>query len=380
MDNSTKEILPLTSVRFITALYVFLFHLQIYWHIGKPGSWAGFLAKGSCGMSTFFILSGFVLGYRFNQGITNIKKYAFQRFSRIYPVYFVAALVTLPWLFISLAPYESHFLGLRTIFVVFSNIFMLQAWMPQLFSFWNDGGSWSLSVEMFFYALFPFLVNYFKSLSNKNLYQLLFFSYLFSALPGLSGLLFNQNDTITFYSVPIYRVSEFTIGLICGLLFARGLRIHKPEFSTVLSTALLTVYLLKGPDLHFIIMAHNYATVPLIALVLFSVASLSSGWLYQFMSNRLFVYFGRISYSFYSFQVLLLLILIPKHDALVSMFPSMANPYSFSLSMFAVLIAVASVSYHLLENKFRIYLQTKFAKYIEKPSRSDPFIVPLSQV
>ncbi|MDR3502694.1 MAG: acyltransferase [Legionella sp.] len=362
MDNRIKEILPLTSLRFVTALYVFLFHIEIYWHLIPHGRFARFLMKGASGMSMFFILSGFVLGYRFFNGVNNYKNYAFNRFTRIYPAYFFAALVTLPWLIYSLATYDS--VALRYSFIILLNILMLQAWTPQFFTMWNIGGSWSLSVEMFFYALFPFLINHIKSLSNKQLYVALLLLYSMTSLPGISWVLFiDKNiDPLIFYSLPIFRVSEFIIGLICGLLFAKGFRMVWPNLCTILSAALLYTYLARGPNWGFVAIAHNFATVPLIGLLLFSTASLSSGWLYRFMTNSLFLYLGRISYSFYSFQALVLMTLLTKHDSIVNMFPAMSNVYVLCVVSFLALLAIASVSYYLLENKFRNYLNRKFDK------------------
>ncbi len=362
MDNRIKEILPLTSLRFVTAFYVFLFHVEIYWHLIPHGRLARALVKGSCGMSMFFILSGFVLGYRFYNGVKNYKHYAFNRFTRIYPAYFLAALVTLPWLTYSLAPYDS--VTLRYCFIILLNIVMLQAWIPQLFTMWNIGGSWSLSVEMFFYALFPFLINHIKNLSNKQLYVALFILYITASLPGISWILFTDKkvDTLIFYSLPIFRVSEFIIGLICGLLFAKGLRIARANLGTMLSAILLCAFLALGPTLGFVAMAYNFATVPLMSLLLFSAASLSSGWLYRLMTNRFFLYLGRISYSFYSFQAFVLMTLITKHDSIVNRFPAMSNTYVLSTVAFFALLAIASTSYYLLENKFRNYLNRKFDK------------------
>lgn len=355
-----KEILPLTSLRFITAFYVFLFHLERYWLLVPSGDFAHFLMKGSCGMSMFFILSGFVLSYRFHNGITNYKNYAFGRFARIYPAYFLAALVTLPWLFISVGPYDTDLI-LRYGFIILLNILMLQAWIPQIFPVWNIGSSWSICVEAFFYALFPFFINYIKNLSNKTLYLGLIGLYLTTSFPGISFILFDKDATsLVFYSFPIFRVSEFLIGVISGLLFARGYRFSWPNLCSLISASLLYIYLGQGPNWNFVAIAHHFVTIPLFALLLFSVASLSSGWLYRLLANRLLVYLGRISYSFYSFQTLILLFLLTKHNALISRVPLMANVYVLSCVSFVSLLTIAAVSYHLIENKFRSYLNKQF--------------------
>ena len=57
-----KHIPALTSLRFLAALWVFLFHLHI-WH-GDFGISPvdKFLHSGAVGLAFFFVLSGFILG------------------------------------------------------------------------------------------------------------------------------------------------------------------------------------------------------------------------------------------------------------------------------------------------------------------------------
>ena len=51
------EVRPLTSLRFVAALYVFVFHIHIRWPVA--GGWMdGLLSSGAVGMSLFFMLSG----------------------------------------------------------------------------------------------------------------------------------------------------------------------------------------------------------------------------------------------------------------------------------------------------------------------------------
>jgi len=62
---SQKEILPLTGLRFVAAFYVFLFHIHIRWPLAGQPFLKNVLDQGAVGMSLFFVLSGFVLAYRY---------------------------------------------------------------------------------------------------------------------------------------------------------------------------------------------------------------------------------------------------------------------------------------------------------------------------
>ena len=368
----SDEILPLTALRFTAALYVFLFHIHIRWPLASSSSIPGkILAHGAIGMSLFFILSGFVLGYRFNRGIKDYNEYAYGRFTRIYPTYVIAALVTLPWLISSLPQGIASTqvqIG-RYLFIIFANIFLIQAWIPQLFAYWNNGGSWSISVEAFFYILFPFLMNRLMKMRNEKLYLLLIFLYTLASIPGISFFLFaNQPGFVIFYAIPIFRLSEFILGVIGGLIFARGVRISMPGVAVVICIATFYLYLGYGPDFGFVFVADNWIVVPIWSLLIFSCASLRKGYIYNVMSNKILNHLGQISYSFYSFQALIVLTMIDHHDSLTIKFPLLKNNYILCFITFLILILCSFISFTLLEKKFRVYLNNKWQKKNISPS------------
>jgi len=120
------EILPLTSLRFIAAFYVFLFHLHIRWPLAKNQYICKILNSGAVGMSIFFILSGFILGYRYNlTPKLNLKKYYKSRFARIYPIYFVAALITLPWIGVNIITDFNIYQITKLLILIFTNILLV---------------------------------------------------------------------------------------------------------------------------------------------------------------------------------------------------------------------------------------------------------------
>ncbi len=354
------EILPLTTYKFFAALYVFIFHIQFYWPICSAGPLQQFVSLGSSGMSMFFVFSGFILTYHYKNDITDYADYAVSRLTRIYPSYVLAAVLALPWLISSLTPYQSG-QGIRYVFILLTNMFMLQAWIPQMFAFWNDNGSWSLSVEIFFYALLPFLLRFFVRLTTKQLVISLGLLYVASVLPGISWILFEQYTThLVYYCTPIYRLPEFMIGIICGLLYLRGIRFSYPARAIIFSSFCYYCCLAWGPTYGYTAMTHHYVTVPLVAVTISCMASLSSGWLYTILTNRVFVYLGRISYSFYSLQIPLLLLLLAKHAALINYMPMLVDNRIFAFSVFVFLVSSAAVNHYYIEVKLRAYLKRKY--------------------
>jgi peptidoglycan/LPS O-acetylase OafA/YrhL len=358
----TIEILPLTSLRFLAAVYVFLFHVHLRWPLAAEGTAAEqFLMNGPIGMSLFFILSGLVLGYRFNDGVADVRSYALGRFTRIYPVYVLAALVTVPWLIthVEQSPSEAN-PALMYGFIVFADALMLQAWMAPLFSYWNNGGSWSIAVEAFFYLCFPALVSVVQRQTARRVVIIALVSYLLTVMPGLSRLLFPFDQSfIINYSIPIFRLPEFVIGICLGVLFARGNKVPIPSVFLLISVVLLILHLSIGPYFSWNFGAHNYISVPLISIILVSAASLEKGAIFAVMRWRPFVYLGQISYSFYSFQALVVLSAINSRDAIVGIFSIAQSHYVFALGLIVTLTVVAAVSFELVEVRFRKFLHDR---------------------
>jgi peptidoglycan/LPS O-acetylase OafA/YrhL len=377
--TARNEILPLTSLRFAAALYVFLFHFNLSLPIAATTGVVGrILAHGAIGMSLFFILSGFVLAFRFKDGVKNIQSYAFMRFSRIYPVYLLAALLAVPMLMTSLAKWPADTsieLG-RYAFIVFANVVLIQAWLPQLFAFWNDGGSWSISVEALFYALFPIVVNPLRKLSDRGLYISLIIFFIGSAIPGISYVLFpNPPNFTVFYAIPVFRLCEFMAGVTCGLLFARGTRLPAPGLMLVFCTAILLAYVAYGPDYGFVFIADNWAVVPAFTGLIFSSACLTSGLLYKLITNKLVVGLGHISYSFYSIQFLILMLIMNNRVVLANAIPSLASNRALCFATLVTLSLASAITYYSIEVKFRDYLNRKWFRKMAAPPPVGPALV-----
>jgi peptidoglycan/LPS O-acetylase OafA/YrhL len=141
----------LTGVRFAAALGVFLFHFGAAFseRIGAPKALTTLLQNGNMGVSFFFVLSGFILTYTYDGRLRTraaVIQYFVGRFSRIYPVYALALLLALPVLFRPLGPHEA----VKVLFMVQSWTFpsdtSSNAWISQ---------AWTLSIEFFFYLIFP---------------------------------------------------------------------------------------------------------------------------------------------------------------------------------------------------------------------------------
>jgi peptidoglycan/LPS O-acetylase OafA/YrhL len=350
MRRDTGEILPLTGLRFVAALYVFAFHIHIRWPMAENGSYvANFLNEGAVGMSLFFMLSGYILAYTYAEKNTSALMFYRNRFARIYPIYAVAALLTLPWLFQN--PFSNTFsvVVLQAGVLVTADALMIQAWFPQLWAFWNNAASWSLSTEMFFYALFPLLLPAAALLNKAWLILVMAAVYVLSELPGLTYLVFQPRPTYglqIFYAMPIFRLPEFAMGMLVYFASRRVRDSGLIRIAAPMALLMLVAYLgTVGSEIP-IFVPNNWIVVPAVALLIAYLATCDSA-LARLLSTRPFVWSGKISYCFYSFQffVIFSVLTVPMY------FPN--TGFIVFCFTFVILILISAIGYHLIEEPFR---------------------------
>jgi peptidoglycan/LPS O-acetylase OafA/YrhL len=363
------ELLPLTSLRFISAFWVFLFHINSRWSLYLPVPIDNIIAQGPLGMSIFFILSGFILTYTYfdKEPIRNYRSFLIKRFARIYPVYLLISIVTLPFLVIPQA--STDLLGaiyhlLTYLLVIILNVFLVQAWFPSIFNYWIDGGTWSLSVECFFYILFPYMLSILKPLSIDRLKILLI---VLSAISLIPGLVFISSLTpkvlfATVYALPIYRLPEFTIGIITAIIFIANRdspnASYLPDRSKLILLAIglltyLSVFAKAFPPIYVI---HNFIAIPAISAIVYYCASISTGYIYRILADRTFILLGKISYSFYLVQSIPILAIETNYRSLVHHWPWISNHYLLGISIFLGTLMGSVVTYYAIENPFRKFI------------------------
>jgi peptidoglycan/LPS O-acetylase OafA/YrhL len=285
----------LTFTRFIAAFAIVISHFGGGSFLFNNALVSFIFKHANIGVSYFFILSGFVMiiAYHNNTSI-NFLTYLKNRFARVYPVYFLAIVLTLLiYLFKDIS-----FIDL------FLNITMLQAWFPDKALTVNYPG-WSLSVELFFYISFPILFNYFYKDGYKkttatfiilfwSLSQLVFHYFLKESSLNLNPYL--KSDV---YYNPLLHFNEFLIGNLAGLFFLNKLRLKTGNYS--IHIILLIIVLLLFLKFPFGLEYHNgflsIVFVPVIILI-----SLNRGILNDILNRKLFIFLGEISFSIYILQ------------------------------------------------------------------------------
>ncbi|HNR20877.1 MAG TPA: acyltransferase [Bacteroidia bacterium] len=142
----------LTGLRYIAALFVFIHHFTPKW---LPISLYDFLQEFHIGVTIFFVLSGFLICYRYSDSASLkknwLKNYFVNRVARIYPMYFLITIIPI-------AVYKE---GAT---ILFLNLTFLRGFF-QDFIFTGVWQGWSLTVEECFYILAPLIFLFRKKLN-----------------------------------------------------------------------------------------------------------------------------------------------------------------------------------------------------------------------
>jgi peptidoglycan/LPS O-acetylase OafA/YrhL len=159
-QKAVQNYIPaLTGVRAFAAYLVFISHYYYIFDDTFPHIVQRFLGEFHIGVSIFFVLSGFLITYRyynhFHLTTDWFKQYLKNRVARIYPMYALLTICAFVYFFITKD--ESITKGYpNPIWLMVMNITFLRGFF---YHFWDTGiaQGWSLTVEECFYFLAPII-------------------------------------------------------------------------------------------------------------------------------------------------------------------------------------------------------------------------------
>lgn len=334
------------------------------------------------GMTTFFVLSGFVIYYNYSglfsteRWTVAFTKFFIARFARLYPLYFVFLLVSVGY------NWGGVFRG--NIPSIVSYLTLTQSWFN--FQMMTFPPAWSISTEMFFYLFFSFVVIIPFNISNKRV------RIWFSAAAVLSCLLllllfWKKSELVTqtlnacfavpsspnawgwfTYFSPYVRVFEFICGMAAAWVFSCGEPddVQKPSAGVVLLSlgcvAGIIVFLFANaaPGLFkpFVLMlSTNFGFAPFIACLLYILCRYDIGYL-RFLSSSPAIFCGEISYSVYILQFHV----FSLFPAFTSAAPGL-NAYALSSLRIVLFLLFATIfsygSFLMIEKPARSFIRTR---------------------
>lgn len=304
MPGGRVRVEALTFFRFVAAAIVVVFHF------GRDATGlSGVLVAGPQMVTFFFVLSGFVMGLSyFDRGDFDRHRYWLARIARILPVYALGLALMLLSIFLRGEAVDAKALLL--------NLTLLQSWSPPYPTSINPPG-WSLSVEAFFYWLFPFVLLAIRRYRVSAGKALALSMVLWGMTQAILIAAFNSgpdaglprfaHDLI--YYFPLSHLCSFLLGVSGGIwLLRRRVSIDNTIHSTLFVTGALSLVVMAingqprlGALLGFDIPFRSSFYAPLFLLLIVAVAACRST-LSRALRARPLVLLGGASYSVYILQ------------------------------------------------------------------------------
>jgi peptidoglycan/LPS O-acetylase OafA/YrhL len=367
------NISALTGFRFLAAFLVLIGHgYGVVSFDGQAtiGAWLGPLA--SCGMSMFFVLSGFLMWlnygelYRTRASVEVTREFAVARFARLYPMLFCTLL--LPILF--------HWRVVRDALpAAITYLLMMNDWHPgfsgsALLTFCVPyiAHTWSISAECFCYLLFPVAALILCRVRSRiaivgsglSLVALLLLG-VYELPRNLSMLqwVFATNVPaeqfgmwLTYYS-PVTRIFEFGIGCVTAKYFIAGGRSAGPAIAMGLLTLAVAISIFANGDMfsnlwvvHDLAIRAGFAAGS--ALLIYGIATDPDHPVSQAFSLKLILIGGEISYSTYLLHPFILGLFMHRSRA-DSILIQISEMVVTMLLSFAAIYSVAYMTYRFIE-------------------------------
>jgi len=249
----------------------------------------------------FFVLSGFVIAYNYQNQIKTLRDcviFQSKRFLRLYPLHFIMLMV---FLLLECSKYfiQVHF-GIFSNTPAFSandsssfilNLLLLQNIFLDTLT-WN-GPSWSISSEFYTYILFAVLTLLFYEK------KFLFFGSIFSIILLSFILLFSSDMTSSngllrcFYS--------FFLGVVVYHIYL-NFKFTSPSYVTYISF-FLTIFCISIAEGENIIGVNIFVPILISLSIFLLLKAPETIFIKTILNNRFLIHLGRISYGIYMIHI-----------------------------------------------------------------------------
>ena len=269
------RLVELDALRGLAAIAVVLYHYTTRISEIYPNySYSGFkFSYGNLGVQLFFLLSGFVIFLTINKKLSSTD-FLKKRAIRLYPSYIICVIAT--YLLVSIFGLEGREVSLKDALINFS---LIEGFIPGIK--YVDGAYWSLTVEITFYIFIALLL------------YIGFMKYIFEILClWLVGsiiffLIVANNDHRILEILYQKTISNYSYLFIAGISFYFLSQKFSWRYLSLLLSTLIFQYV-SSDIITFLIVMFLY-------LMFWGAINQKL----KFLSNKLFVFLGSISYSLY---------------------------------------------------------------------------------
>ncbi len=390
MPSAPVSLAPLTSIRFLAALHIFIFHvdagrqfspnLDLPEHVRRltnypvfdqiPAALLQCVRHGYCSTSLFFTLSGFILAYLYIDRLGKMTivwpKFLWARLSRVYPLHILLVVCLFP-IAMNFRPPNPTFLQIpiRSDYWLpigaLLSMTLTQAWIPE-FALSFNLPTWSLSAIVFFYVTFPWIVRAINALSDKARWIVLGLLPVVGLLPSLVYyLLVVDEQPLSFWSefvmrTPLFWFPHFAMGMLLARVFKISrydIEWRKAASSELVSwgdlAAVVLLAVFCAPDdilkkyLTFNLVSPNFIIrhgllSPLYLFLIYDLA-IGRGLLAKLLSFRPLALLGEASFSIFMLQFPVLIMAY----GLAYVWPGDSGSFLILMTVILIAASVASV-------------------------------------
>lgn len=324
----------LQSLRFVFIMLVVMSHV-----IGKS-----FDFGGECGVSFFFMLSGFILSYAYGErvqdGTFRHRRFLVRQLLKFYPLHLLTFLV--------MALLDARLGQMADGVKLLANVLLLQSWVPSdSFYFVANGSSWFLSDLLFFYLVFPAVLRLLLRVSRRvlavmGLVVLVLYALLAAGIP-------QQLINPLLYASPATRLLDFSIGIVLFRLYRSAWGRGVLDRASRLKPSSLTLYellLVAAVVLSFFVYGQSsprfrcaalfWMVLPVV-LLSFAATDRLRGRVTMLLHHPLMQWLGSISFEIYLTHWVTMRVLLSVLASLGHAEGGLLQPVNFLLTMVAVI-------------------------------------------
>jgi peptidoglycan/LPS O-acetylase OafA/YrhL len=322
----------------------------IFFHAGIESFKGGFV-----GVDVFFVISGYLITgiilKEIKRGTFSILNFYERRARRILPALFLVIFITIPFAWTLMSPAELKNYG--------GSVVSVPLFVSNLF-FWRREGyfetanslspllhTWSLAVEEQFYLFYPILFILIWKIGRKYLVGILSLILLISFLLAQIGS--NAKPDAAFYLLPT-RGWELLIGAIAALYTSNRKAVKfSPIFLEIFSYSGLFM-------IFFSVFTFNnstqypsvYTLIPTLGTMLIIIFATLDTFVGRFLTNRLLVAIGLISYSAYLWH---------QPVFVFARYWKINESLLVQLALVLLVFGISLLSWHYVEKPFRLKSQ-----------------------
>lgn len=319
----------LQSLRFIFFVMIFMSHFE---YDGRPA----FDAGGDCGVSFFFILSGFVLSSAYGNKVSSdgfrYRQFMARRVKKLYPLHLLCLLA---FVVINIRSMDAG-----TLVRLLPNLLLVQSWIPSAgFYFSANAVSWFLSDILLCYSVFPVVFRVVRRMTPAALTGA-----WAAVLAAYAVLLCNIPDAMTnaiVYVFPPVRTVDFAIGVTLWrvAIWLKERRAAVLESRLTATAAELAVF----AALAMTLAAHPYVNLQIrtaclfwpvcAAIILLFACERQGGAVAWLLRRKPLIWLGNISFPLFMVHQMAISITLTVLPCLSAVIPT--SPYWLALTLCA---------------------------------------------